>query len=313
MRSILGISSLLSCLFILGCAGFGTQDESSGPRKEIRDENRITHKEETGPRKRLMVLPFLDSSGIRSQDLRDDARADFVHDLNRTGSVIVVDTSDLKIDFSKELRGGEYALSDIAKKAQPLGVHAVLEGKLLALNVKRMADPVGVFRQVKSRFEAQVRVRIASSRSGHEMFNTVKTVTLEESNLRVAESTDSDRFLTKNPELVRKLVKEAFLDFTPQIRASMDKMNWEGRVAMINGDRIFLNVGKISGLQVGDVLKVSDEGDEVYDPQSGNYIGKTPGRMKGTLEVVSFFGQDGSIAIIHSGSGFKESDRVELY
>ena len=35
--------------------------------------------------------------------------------------------------------------------------------------------------------------------------------------------------------------------------------------------------------------------------------------MKGTLEVISFFGTDGSIAVIHSGSGFRENDKVELY
>ena len=103
------------------------------------------------------------------------------------------------------------------------------------------------------------------------------------------------------------------MDFTPQILATMDKMSWEGRIAALSGDRIFLNVGRISGLQIGDILKVSDEGDEIYDPQSGNYIGKVPGRLKGTLEVVSYFGQDGSIAVIHSGAGFRENDRIELY
>lgn len=109
------------------------------------------------------------------------------------------------------------------------------------------------------------------------------------------------------------MVTEAFLDFTPQIVATMDKMIWEGRVAALSGDRIFLNVGRVSGIQIGDILRVSDEGDEIYDPQSGNYIGKVPGRLKGTLEVVSYFGQDGAIAIVHSGAGFKENDRVELY
>lgn len=294
------------------CSMFGTTDVT-GPRKEIRDENHAALKDETGPRKRLMVLPFLDSSDLRGQDLRDDARADFIRELNRSGNTVVVDSRDLKADFTKKIKNGEYDLGEVAKAASALGVHAVLEGKVVDITVKRLADPVGIFRQVKSKFEAQVRVRIFTTRSAREIFNTVKTVSLEEANLRVGEKTDTDRFLTNNPELVRKIVKEAFLDFTPQIIAAMDKMTWEGRVALVNGDRIFLNVGKISGLQIGDILKVSEEGDEIYDPQTGNYIGKSPGRMKGTLEVVSYFGQDGAISIIHSGSGFKENDRVELY
>ena len=288
-------------------------DEPGGAKKEIRDVNHAAIKEEQGPRKRLMVLPFLDSSDQRGQDLRDEARAEVINQLNHTGAVVAIDSRDLKIDVSKSLRSGQYDMAEIAKQAQQLGVQAVLEGKVMGLAVKRMADPVGIFRQVKSKFEAQVRVRIYTARSSREIFNTVKTVTLEEANMRVGEKVDSDRFLTNNPELVRKLVRDAFLDFTPNIVATMDKMNWEGRIAMVNGDRLFLNVGKISGLQIGDLLKVSEEGDEIYDPQTGNYIGKTPGRMKGTLEVVSYFGQDGAITIIHSGSGFKENDKVELY
>ena len=305
------------CLFLVslsfvGCASL-MPDEPNGTRKEIRDENHAVLKEEQGPRKRLMVLPFLDSSDMRGQDLRDEARADVISQLNRTGAIVAIDSRDVKIDVNKSLKSGQYDMAEIAKQAQQLGVQAVLEGKVMGLNVKRMADPVGIFRQVKSKFEAQVRVRIYTARSSREIFNTVKTVTLEEANMRVGEKVDSDRFLTNNPELVRKLVRDAFLDFTPNIVATMEKMNWEGRIAMVNGDRLFLNVGKISGLQIGDLLKVSEEGDEIYDPQSGNYIGKTPGRMKGTLEVVSYFGQDGAITIVHSGSGFKENDKVELY
>ena len=103
------------------------------------------------------------------------------------------------------------------------------------------------------------------------------------------------------------------MEFTPQIISSLGKISWEGRIAAISGDRIYLNVGRISGLEVGDLLKVSDEGDDIYDPESGGHIGKVPGRMKGTLEVISYFGNDGAIAVIHSGSGFKENDKIELY
>jgi hypothetical protein len=189
-------------------------------------------------------------------------------------------------------------------------MHSAMRGMI---DEEKKGDQVGVFRQLKTVFEAQVRVRIASARSGKELFNTLKTVTVEESNVRVAESVNSDRFFQNNPELLENLVTEAFTDFTPQIIATMEKMTWEGRIAALNGDRVFLNVGRVSGIQIGDILKVSDEGDEIYDPQSGNYIGKVPGRLKGTLEVVSYFGQDGAISIVHSGAGFKENDRVELY
>jgi len=76
---------------------------------------------------------------------------------------------------------------------------------------------------------------------------------------------------------------------------------------------LYLNVGRTSGLQVGDLLKVMDDGDDIYDPENGSHVGRVPGRLKGTLELISYFGADGSVAVIHSGSGFKENDRVEIY
>lgn len=298
-------------LVMIACAS--APPESVTTKKRIKDVSFQERKEDASPRKRIMILPFLDSDGSRSQSMRDAARDEFIIDLNKTGDVIAVDSKDLKLDFSKQLANGEYKLAEIAQSAKDLGVSALLEGKIVELKVKNKGDQVGVFRQLKTLFEAQVRVKIVSARSGKELFNTLKTVTVEESNVRVGESVNSDKFFQNNPDILENLVTEAFLDFTPQIIATMEKMTWEGRIAALNGDRIFLNVGKISGIQIGDILKVADEGDEIYDPQSGNYIGKVPGRLKGTLEVVSYFGQDGAIAIVHSGAGFKENDRVELY
>ena len=305
------LSLILGSFLFAACATIGENQPTI--KKEIKDVSFQARKEDASPRKRLMILPFLDTNEARPQSLRDAARTEFIRELNKTGDVIVVDSKDLHLDFDKNIHSGQYKLDEISKQAKELGVAALLEGKVEDLKVKRKSDTVGVFRQMKTTFEAQVRVRIASARSGKELFNTLKTVTIEESNVRVAENANSDRFFQANPEILENLLKEAFLDFAPQISDAMSKMSWEGRIAALSGDRIFLNVGRISGLQVGDVLKVSEEGEEIYDPQSGNYIGKVTGRLKGTLEVVSYFGQDGSIAVIHSGAGFKENDRVELY
>lgn len=309
---------LLLSLFLSGCTTFFTSDRSNEEpvkvKREVKDvPSQARKSDDSSPRKRLMILPFLDASAQRPQGLRDSARREVIKDLNKTGEVIVLDSEDLKVDLVKTMANGEYKMDEVSKATQALGVSAVLEGKILDLKVQRKSDEAGVFRQLKTLFDCVVRVRIYSSRSGKELFNTTKTVTIEESNVRVAEAVDTDRFFKNNPEILQHLVEDSFLEFSSQIIATMDKLSWEGRIAMVNGDRIFLNVGRISGLQVGDILKVSDEGDEVFDPQNGNFIGKGPGRLKGTLEVVSYFGQDGSIAIVHSGAGFKENDKIELY
>lgn len=306
--------SFLAGLFLLvmsGCVSIERNQNSI--RREVHDQNQVSIKDDTGPRKRLMVLPFLDTSEKRPQEFRDKARQAFIVELNKSGEVIALDSRELKIDLSKMMEGPGYKLNDVTKTAQALGVNAVLEGKIIDIKIKRKTDKVGLVRHLTTQFEVVAQIRVVMTRSNQEVFNTVKTVTVEEQGVRVAEKVETDKYLQSNPQMVDVIVKDAFLDFTPQVIASLDKVSWEGRIAAINGDRIYLNVGKISGLQMGDLLKVLEDGDDVYDPENGSHIGRVPGRLKGTLEVISYFGPDGAIATIHSGSGFRENDRVELY
>jgi hypothetical protein len=299
-------------LSLSGCSLFDRQD--TAPKKIVREKNVTASKRpESGPRKRVLVLPFLDADPARNPEFREKARQAFLTDLNRSGEMLAVDSEELKTDVNQHLENGEYRMKDISKKAQNLGVSVLLEGKIIDLRVKRSADSVGIVRKMTTAFEAVVRVRLVMVRGAREIFNTVKTVTVEQGNVRVAERVESDRFINENPELMMVIVKDAFLDFTPQIISALDKISWEGRIAALSGDRLYLNVGRLSGIQVGDLLKVTDDSEDVYDPESGSHLGRVPGRMKGTLEVISFFGTDGSIAVIHSGSGFKENDKVELY
>jgi hypothetical protein len=300
--------------FFFTLAACQTIDRTSGvARREVKDQSSVSKSNDGQPRKRLVVLPFLDASPTRPEFLRDKARAEFIKELNKTGELVAVDSRDIKSEVLKPAEKGEYDLKEIAKQGQSLGANAILEGKILDIRVSRKADNVGLVRQMKSEFEAVIRVRIVNTRGGQEVFNTVKTVNLEEPTVRVAERVETDKFLQNNPEIIENIVKDAFLDFVPQVVGALSKVGWEGRIAALNGDRIYLNVGRVSGLQVGDLLKVLDQGDDVYDPESGGHIGAVPGRLKGTLEVISYFGNDGAIAVIHSGSGFKENDRIEIY
>lgn len=304
----------VSLMILVSMSGCVTMDRSGpGMSRQIHDENQVSHNDEQAPRKRLMILPFLDVSDKRPQSLRDRARSAFISDLNRSGDVIALDSKEINLDLSKMTDASGYKMAEVSKAASSLGANAVLEGKILDIRIKRKSDNVGIVRHLTSSFEVVAQVRVVTARTGKELFNTIKTVTLEDQGVRVAERVDSDKYMQNNPDLIEVIVKDAFLDFTPQVLAALEKVSWEGRIAAINGDRIYLNVGKVSGLQMGDLLKVLEEGDDVYDPESGTHIGRVPGRIKGTLEVISYFGTDGSIAIIHSGSGFKENDRIELY
>lgn len=289
--------------------------KTSPQRKEIEVKDvPIQARQGDELKKRILVLPFLDSELQRSQNVVNVARRVVVEDLLETRQFVIVNNSDFQQDLNSFLKDNkEYDLAAISRVAASQGIAAVVEGRILEIRAKKIGDELGVFRKLRANVDVTVQIRVYGAKTGREILQTVKRATVESETTRVGENTYSDRYLQEDPQLVRDGVRKAFRSTVGPIVKAVEKLSWEGRVAMVNGDRIYLNAGRISGIQIGDILKVTEDGDEVFDPETGAFIGYAPGRMKGTVEVVSYFGKDGAIGVVHSGSGFKENDRVELY
>lgn len=264
-------------------------------------------------RKRIMVLPFLDSNPARDKESAKAAREILIRNLMKTESFVLVSPTDFPKDVSQFIKNGEYDFAEMSKIGDDLGLSAFIEGKVIDVKTQRLGDEVGLVRKIRVRVDATVQVRMASTKNGQPLLNEMHNSTIEDTTTRVAQRAYGDRYLEQDPQLIEAALAKGFLSFVPRFGQVLEKLSWEGRVALIKGERIYLNAGRLSGLQVGDILKVMEEGEDVFDPETGALIGRVPGRLKGTIEVVSYFGKDGSIGVIHSGSGFKENDIVQLY
>jgi hypothetical protein len=269
--------------------------------------------DDAGPRPRVVFLPISDSSQLGSVELRSQIRADLIREIQKREQVVLLDPRDLNMDLQKMQANGEYDATQLSKVAYDLGANYILEAKIQDIQLNRKADEVGILKEVTHDLNVNVRMRLISAKNGKETFNQSKTVSSTDSAVKVAVRSLQGLGADLNQNLLVTLLDEAFLDLLPDLASSMDKMTWEGRVAMVNGERIYLNVGRLSGLQLGDILKVTEDGQDVFDPETGLLIGRVPGRMKGTLEIISYFGTDGAISVVHSGSGFKENDRIQMY
>ncbi len=314
----MGLNKILVLVSLIGltaCSALsGRRSVEKPPEIDTKDVGVNARSDEDVPRHRLLVLPFLDERPDRTAAMTEVARQTVVRELVKTRQFVVVSLDDFPQDPKKFLtEENEYDLAQISRIAASMGVAAVVEGKVLSIKAKRVGDSVGVIRQMKAQVSSQVRVRIFAGKNGKEILNEVRTADTDATSTRFAERGDISAHLSDDPELIRVAIRKAFLGSLPNITRAIEKLSWEGRVAMVAGERVFVNAGRLSGLQVGDILKVTDEGDDVYDPENGRFIGAAPGRLKGTIEVISYFGKDGAIAVIHSGSGFQENDRVELY
>lgn len=87
---------------------------------------------------------------------------------------------------------------------------------------------------------------------------------------------------------------------------------WSCRIVKIDGEKVFLNAGRLTGLQPGDRLRVFARGKEVSDPITGHSLGFATGDMKGELVIENLFSVDAAEAKIVSGSGMEIGDTVKM-
>jgi hypothetical protein len=313
MRILQRFLFLFLSFLLVSCSTSKRQPVRSGPTPDVKDVP-FEARDDEGVRQRVLVLPFLNTRVGDQAEVLETARKVLIQDLLRTGRFIAIEPSDFPEDVKKYVNPDQtYQLEELAKKATAMGISAILEGKLLNVQARRTGEPIGIVRELQAEVLAQVQVRVVAAMNGREVLNVERSAKVESRTTRVLKRAHTDTVLTDDPNLIRNSVVAAFRNVVPDVLRSVEKLSWEGRVAMLQGERVYINAGRLSGIQIGDILKITEEGKEIYDPETGRFIGVAPGRMKGTIEVVSYFGKDGAIGIVHSGSGFLENDRVEIY
>lgn len=264
-------------------------------------------------KKRLWILPFIEASNATGE-LAKIAMADvlaprMVEAFGVEKSPYIVpeqeqqSLKDLNVDSSMDT-------SEAAKMARGSGVTGFIRGEITTLTLTEKRGTEGLLNNVTLDLKLGVTYEVFDSTSGRRLGGGTET--------QIYSETRSDIFGTEMslPELDRKLQElssRLAQKLLYKTAGFADKMGWEGRVVRTDSSKIYVNAGRRTGIQVGDVLKVVDPSKEIRDPSTGAYLGQAPGRIKGTLKVIQFFGLDGSVAVIQSGGGVRPNDRVELY
>ena len=105
---------------------------------------------------------------------------------------------------------------------------------------------------------------------------------------------------------VRAAIDQALLF----IIAELDRVSWQGRVAMIKNDLVYINVGRTVGIKIGDQFNVYREGEAIVDPDTGISLGTEDAKI-GRIEVMSVDEKFSKAAPI-SGMGFEKNNIVKF-
>lgn len=308
---------LLSVLLILSftaCTGAPVKRRSSGHVNQKRYYGKPTNKPFLNPiRKKVVLLPLFNESPFGKKDLAIHATEELRRELSRTRDYIVDMESASLFGSSKEIySGGGIKLAQMSRKAKMSGVALVIFGRIVNARVRQKSDEIGIVRKTKSYAESTVELRVFDIHSNKEIYSDKTNGNINDSSFKFFMS-QRDANLGYRRGLLRYSVRVAMRRFIPKLMKLGEKLDWTGRVAKIIGSKIYVNAGRKSGLNVGDILRVLTEGQEVYDPETGALLGMSKGQVKGSLEIIDFFGPDGAVAVLHSGGSVTEGDFVQLY
>lgn len=301
------LSLLMAILIAASCAPIQR-------RRPINQSSKMNRVSEFSPiKKKIALLSFYNESPMGGDDLAVTATEEFRREINRSREFIIDPEAETLFGNSKEIyAGGGIKLAQLARKAKMSGVNIVVFGRIKEARVRQKTDEIGFVRKVKSLAETIVEIKVYDVLSNKELFSESLDGNISDDNMRFYKA-DSEENLSYRQDLLRYSVKVAVRKFVPQVVKVGSKLDWLGRVAKIIGTRIYINAGRTSGINLGDILKVVTEGQEIYDPESGAMIGMSQGEVKGTLEVVDYFEPNGAICILHSGGSVTEGDFVQLY
>lgn len=298
---------LMVLMFLQSCAPITR-------RRPIGQASSMKRATEFNPiKKKIALLSFYNESPMGGEDLAVVATEEFRREISRAREFLIDPQGEKIFGTSKEIyAGGGIKLVQLARKAKLSGVNIVIFGRIKEARVRQKSDEIGFVRKVKSLAETYVEIKAYDVQSNKELFTETVDGNISDDNMKYYQSETEDN-LAYRQELLRYSVKVAVRKIIPSITKAGSRLDWMGRVAKIIGTRIYINAGRSSGINVGDILKVITEGQEIYDPESGAVIGISQGEVKGTLEVVDYFGDDGAICVLHSGGSVTEGDFVQLY
>ncbi len=292
---------LFTCALVIGCGS-----------KKVVSEDDLSSSSGTPAhlQKRVLVMMPQNKTGSGGEALAKDALELIEKWMGRHSEFIYVSQKEVDPDKTFLTEEGAYDLPAIFDAGNEAGVAALLLTEIEEIELKESGEETGFFRNRETATTARVRLRVYDLRTQKEILGKRKTATYSEENVQLMGSGGEPVFDAKHGKAA---VKKAIVDILELLPKYAKRIDWAGQIARIDGQRIYIDAGRVTGLQRGQILQVFGPEAEVPNKASGKPLGFTPGRLKGTVRIYELMGEDAAIALAYSGMGFNESDRVELY
>jgi hypothetical protein len=258
---------------------------------------------QTGFKKKVAILDFENNTTYKDEKIGEAVAKKLSDKLEATQRVVVLDKAVVSEMLNRE--GFKFEnLSDppVMKRAhQSLGIQAFVLGtvtdvSLLSSKASETSDEEVSFATTK------VEIRLVDASTG----NPLKTFIGRSPIFGTKETGENSR-----GKAVLKAIDFGLDDISEGFLRQLDLLDWATNIAKVDGEDIYLNAGKLSGVRIGDTLEVFEPGKEILHPNTNLSLGWTTGKLKGTVRVTDLFGVDAAVGKIVQGSGFSSNDVVK--
>jgi len=244
--------------------------------------------------KRKVVLTYFDDRSTQADETYGDWMAEkLTREVSQRSQRILFIDYQLVKEF---LEKGGYVLSDLETPKvlrlldQAFGIQALVVGHLsgpYVFTTKTTKD-----RDEMAKAILKVETSIVDTLSG----KTLKT--LSATNPIIA-SREKGTYSEEKAKL--KAIDLAISDLSKALSRELDSLDWFCRVAKVEGEDIYINAGRLTGLRIGDVV-------EVFRPDGLDERRE----QKGKIQISGFFGIDASMGRLIDGKRPDANDILRL-
>lgn len=258
---------------------------------------------QTGFKKKVAILDFENLTTYKEEKIGEAVAKKLSDKLEATQRIVISDKTVVSEMLNREgFKFQNLSEPSVMKRAhQSLGVQAFVLGtvtdvSLLSAKASETSDEEVAYATTK------LEIRLIDASTG----NPLKTFIGRSPIFGTKETGENCR-----GKAVLKAIDSGLDDILESFLRQLDLLEWASTVAKVDGENIYLNAGKLSGVRVGDTLEVFEPGKEIFHPSTNLSLGWTTGKTKGAVKVTDLFGVDAAVGKVVQGSGFNSNDVVK--
>jgi len=244
-------------------------------------------------KRKVMVAHFDDRTTSTDEVFGDWVAQKLTQEvIRRSLQILFVDYQMIKEFLEK--RG--FLLADLEKLKvlhllnEVFGIHAIVAGELsgpYVFTTKGSKD-----QEETSSAIIKIEMRVVDTFSG----KTIKSLSANNPIIATKEKGSFSEEKAKG-----KAIDLTISDLSRLLSKELEELDWFCRIAKVDGEEVYINAGKLTGLKVGDVM-------EVLRPGAPGERGE----VKGKIQISAIFGIDASVGKLIQGKKPDENDILKL-